>query len=215
MKKFLAITILSLVCSMLLAPGFAPIDIDSRAWLSLPAPDQAQIDIRIMELKRTLEKMVSLDCYKPDGKYTYCNISVWDAIDCRPGNWRGYGYMLHDLPLDVSMLFPTAGSIMMCSPSEGYRRAAFAEQRGRLESVSMYRAWELARVGEVVLIISARYNHVAICYPDSRPWCAERGVRVANVGKYNVITDIRHMKIFGKCWRDKEIKFYWIKRRNP
>ena len=153
MKKFLAITILSLVCSMLLAPGFAPIDIDSRAWLSLPAPDQAQIDIRIMELKRTLEKMVSLDCYKPDGKYTYCNISVWDAIDCRPGNWRGYGYMLHDLPLDVSMLFPTAGSIMMCSPSEGYRRAAFAEQRGRLESVSMYRAWELAIITSLSVIL--------------------------------------------------------------
>ena len=127
MKKFLAITILSLVCSMLLAPGFAPIDIDSRAWLSLPAPDQAQIDIRIMELKRTLEKMVSLDCYKPDGKYTYCNISVWDAIDCRPGNWRGYGYMLHGLPLDVSMLFPTAGSICFI---DGYFAVSTGSIRG-------------------------------------------------------------------------------------
>jgi hypothetical protein len=213
MKKFLAIIILSLICStMLPAPGFAPLDIDSRAWLSLPAPDQAQIDIRVMELKRTLEKMISIDCYKPDGKYTYCNIAAWDAIDCRQGNWHGYGYMLDDLPLDVSMLFPTAGSIMMCSPSEGYRRAMFAEQRGRLESVTMYRAWELAKIGEVVLIISARYNHVCICYPDSRPYIKERGVRVANVGKFNVITDISHRYIFGKSYLNPEIKFYHIKR---
>jgi hypothetical protein len=212
MKRIPLILALAFVAAMLPAPGWSPLIVDSRVWQRMPAPEQSQIDIRVLMLQRTLERMISLDCYRPDGKRTYCNIAAWDVIDDRPGNWRGYGYMLDDLPLDVSMLFPTAGSIMMCSPQEAYRRASFAEQRGQLELVSMYRAWELARVGEVVLILSARYNHVAIVYPDLRPWVAERGVRVANVGRFNVITDIRHKWVFGKCWRDKEIRMYWIKR---
>jgi hypothetical protein len=213
MKRIPLILALSLVCYILPAPGFAPPDIDSRVWQQLPVPEQAHVDIRVMMLRATLERMIELPCYKPDGKRTYCNIACFDCIDDRPGNWHGYGYMLADLPLDISMLFPTSGSIMMCSPSELYRRVSFAVQRGRLDRVAMYRAWALARAGEVVLIVSAKQNHVAICYPDARPWIPERGVRVANVGRYNAITDIRHPWIFGRGYLDREIMFVWLRYR--
>lgn len=213
MKRIPLILILALIAYILPAPGWLPLDIDSRVWQRLPVPEQAQVDIRVTMLQRTLERMTELDCYRPDGKRTFCNISVYDAIDDRPGGWHGYGYMLSDLQLDISMLFPTAGSIMMCSPSELYQRASFAVQRGALERVSMYCAWELAACGEVVLIVSARQNHVALVFPDARRWIEARGVRVANVGRYNCITDISHKKIFGKRYRDPEIMFVWLKRR--
>jgi hypothetical protein len=171
--------------------------------------DRGMIQWRVENLRATLKRMTELACYQPHGTWLYCNVAARDCMDDRshPGH-EGYGFMLGALHLDLSALYPDYWSIMHTPIREAYRRALIAVKLGRIERVSMRHGWELAQQGECVYVISERYNHECILYPDAR--C----VRIAQCGLCCGVFDIRHPAAFWMHYNDPEIMFLWIKRKS-
>jgi hypothetical protein len=201
------------------APTVNFISINSNTLQKVFSDNLTIINIHLFCLKDTLQKMIQIDDYKviyKNGKFyrSFCNVASRDALDNRDhSTWgRHYGFYLDDISLDISNVFPTAFSILRYSIHEAYIKVMQGIKNGKIESVNAKEAYELAKVGEVVWVISDKYNHEGIIYPDQRRWIPERGCRFAQCGKYNTIRDISHKYCFGKWWKDPEIKyihFYW------
>jgi hypothetical protein len=146
---------------------------------------------------------------------TFCNVALKDAIDNRPSKWFDgqYGFKLNELSLDLTAIWPTIRELWTYDIKTDYKAALKAIYQGRVKRVTLHEAYKLAKRGEVVIIISAKYGHEAAVYPDQRPWVEERGPTIAQAGKWNCITDCSHRWTFGKYWRDPEILFIHLERR--
>jgi hypothetical protein len=213
MKKLITISLTLCIALLCYAPTLLK-PIDSRGWSSPKPTEQTSEQINAHFLRQTLDELVKLDCYRPHGGFTYCNIGSKDALDNRPSPWgKHYGFMLSDLSLNLTPIWPTVHSMWSYSIKEDYQSAKRAILQGHIERVTCRQAFDLAKRGEVIFIISIKYNHEAIAYPDSRPWNEYRGCRIANVGKWNVITDMSHLWTFGKNWKDEEILYVHLTRR--
>lgn len=215
MKKVILILTLLTISFSAFAPESQPV-IDSHYWPPYRLPAQVTTDIRVFQLQMSLMRMVTIPCYHRQGKLTFCNVGARDLLDNRNHSYWGktYGFMLDDFALDLSPVFPTAFSILRLSIKDAYSAALKAVWQKRIERITCRQAYERARRGEIVWVISAKYNHEAIVYPDMRPWNDERGCRIAQCGYYNTIRDISHKFVFGKRWKDPEIMFIVFKRRS-
>jgi hypothetical protein len=167
-----------------------------------------------MMLRHTLERMISVDAYRPHDGYTYCNVGAKDCLDNRRSWYDGkYGGMLNDLSLNLIPIWPTICALWSYDIKADYRAALRAVHQGRVERVDCRGAYELAKRGEVVFVVSVKLNHECIVYPDFRPWNPDRGCTIAQCGTWRAITDISHKWAFGKQWRKADLLFVWIKSR--
>ncbi len=168
------------------------------------------------KLRKVLNKMVSLPDYQRKGEQTYCNVGARDVLDNREHSYWGntYGFRIDDLRLDISVIFPTSFSILRISIKEAYNIVVKAIWQKRIEQVNGEQAFYLAQKGEVIWIISAKYNHEAIVFPIEGIYDPEKGCMIAQCGYYNVVDWISSEKCFGlKKWKDKEILYIHVKRR--
>lgn len=218
MKKVFLIFLLLTFSILSYAPN-TQISINSHNWPTVISEDHTNPNVYFLRL--ALRKMVECPYYQPHDHLTFCNVSAKDCLDDRPSRWFDgqYGFMLSDLHLDLTAIWPTIREMWIYDIKADYRAALRAIYQGRVEAVDCREAYELAKQGEVVFVISTtifdRYElcHEAIVYPDMRPWNPDRGCTIAQCGRYCCITDISHRWTFGKYWRKINILFVWLRRR--
>ena len=171
--------------------------------------------VQVYHLQKVLNKMINIPDYKCRNGLTFCNVAARDTLDNRDHRYWGttYGFLIDDLQLDISMIFPNSFSILRISIKDAYNIVVRAIRQKRIESVSCEQAFYLAQKGEVVWIISAYRNHEAIVYPYYGEYDAEKGCKIAQAGYYNTIDWISSDKCFGKGWKSKEILFIHFKAR--
>jgi hypothetical protein len=189
--------LLSILSFPAFAPGVDPVSIETSA-----------LCVRARELRDNLRKYVSIPRYQRRGRRTFCNILAVDAIDSRDHSYwgNGYGFMIDDYSYDVSSVFPSAFSVLSMSIKEAYSRAVYAIARDQIKALTCREAFYSAQDGDLILIVSARWRHMAIVYPKEGEFPGW-GCTIAQAGYYNGIFWISGPKVFGRNWKSKEILF--------
>jgi hypothetical protein len=208
-KKLITKTILLAICLHLHAPGI-------NSWMRfaghhndtiITSDYRAQlIDLAHVELQERLSRAVKQSEYRRYRYWTYCNVFAADFLDNRPCWITGQGFLFSDYGYDVSKLYPIPYSVRNTRIEVAYARAL------SIKHLTGEQAFYEAQLGTVILVISRRYNHMAIVYPEYGRYPAN-GCLVAQAGWYNGIFRISDPEVFGKNWKDKEILYLMFKIR--
>lgn len=200
-SKLVLILTLSIICQNLFAP-------------SMPANNQIvtrEMCYKAEKLQHDLSLYVNL--YQRHGKQTYCNVLVTDVADSRDhSNWgHTYGFLIDDYSIDISVLYPTAFSTMMMPIHRVYDRAISAIKKQKLVRLTQEQAFYAAQKGEFVIIITKKYNHMAIVCPEKGIYNPSIGCTIAQAGYYNGIFKMSDYEAFDGNFKDDEILFILCK----
>lgn len=171
------------------------------------------------KLAGVLDRASQLKQYQPgyeswkDGTpKTFCNILARDVLEGdNPDAFDFYmGTLVDDYRYDVSAILPDTGSILNTPIPVIYDRAAQAARDGKITELTPAEAQAMANKGIPVWIVSKKYNHEAIVYPNlDEPFDPAKGVKIGQAGAFNVsdvyISDPRS---WGGWHTDPEIKYY-------
>lgn len=164
---------------------------------------------------------------------TYCNIFAYDLLDSRfaCGYYmstiiNGKSKALHSMGASISiydydircMLRDNKLHNLLCTPIEiAYANILLARGSDKLWLVTPEQAQSLANIGTPVLIISRKYNHIAVAAPpitthnaitiDDR-YNKYAGCYTANAGAHNDFMFMSDCRGFGTFdWQDTEILY--------
>lgn len=150
---------------------------------------------------------------------TSCNVFSRDTLDSRyqatKKSWAGgIGGLITEWNYDIRPINPT-GSIIDCILNTpipiAYRNLMAAALRKEVTDCTAEFAQMVANAGDLVHVISVKFNHEAIVIPDAdTPWNEKRGCKIANVGTHNGIMYMSDKRTFGAFWnwRKGDIKYY-------
>ena len=168
---------------------------------------------RVNLLKRVYVYGSQLEAYKAKNNLTFCNVMVKDIMDGRPHPiWKGYGFLVDDLPIDVSSVFPSVFDILSFTIKIDWQMADRAYRQGKIERLTPEQAQREANEGYVVWIISILWNHEALVFPDDNKYNEDKGPLIVQAGgkDCNGVMYITDKRAFG--WRyayyQDSIRFY-------
>jgi hypothetical protein len=168
-------------------------------------PQHSEESAKVFYIKYKLAEYVKFPAYKKRGRITFCNVFARDILDCRTKKRKTYCFYFNDFYYDISPVFPKLNSIYINIP-RAYKRANKAAAKNRIVLHSMRQAQRQANQGKLIWGISAKYNHEFIVFPGE--WSKEKGCWIAQAGDKNGIFRISDKAVFGKNWKDSEIRFY-------
>jgi hypothetical protein len=163
------------------------------------------------KLQHDLNLYVNL--YQRHGKQTYCNVLVTDVADSRNHDTWGhsYGFLIDDYSIDISAIYPTAFSTMMMPIHRVYDRAIAAIKKQSLTRLTQEQAFYAAQKGCFVILITKKYNHMAIVFPAKGIYNPSIGCTIAQAGYFNGIFQMSSYEAFEKNYQDDEILFILCK----
>ena len=192
---------------------FAPIYIDNKTYIFPDNIDNCKLNalqhMSAFCLQENLKRYVQMGIYKKCGKWSYCNVLAIDILDNRNHDFWGnqYGFLIDDYQYDISSIYKTAFSVLSVNIKTAYDRALKAIYNKKIKKLTQEQAYYEAQKGKVILIMSRKYNHMAIVFPEFKKYDSEKGVMVAQAGFYNGIFRISDYECFSYRWKDNEILF--------
>jgi hypothetical protein len=171
-------------------------------------------------LKAVLDKAVRLPQYQRgferwsnNQPKTYCNILALDVLDSSsPRKYLGTAIDAFRYDIRIALRGNDLENLLSTPLHESYTRIMQGVAQGRATDVSAREAQAFANSGRPVLVMSAKYDHMAIVYPDPMPWDDLRGPKIAQAGWYNGVFYISDFRSFGKLWGDPEIRYIVLPR---
>jgi hypothetical protein len=131
----------------------------------------------------------------PDGRpQTYCNMFAYAVA-------QRLGFDLSPLLRDGNM-----DNINYTTVEAAYNRAC-----KEAKSVSAKEAQAIANTGIMVVMWSAKIDHVAVICPDANKYDEQKGPLTVQAGWYNGEMYANDIKGFGGRWTDPEIKYFVLK----
>jgi hypothetical protein len=191
MKKIIFIPFLFIIALNLFAPGLEyPYSISKEIIIQSEEIrirelqfEQFCLDYRVNNLKKVYDRASSLPEYMAQNGLTFCNVMVKDTIDNRLHPlWQGYGFLIDDLPVDIQSVFPTSFNVLSYSIKTDWKKADRAYRLGKIERLNPEEAQREANKGFVVWVISERWNHEALVYPDQNKYDKELGPLIVQAG---------------------------------
>jgi hypothetical protein len=208
-RKWIFVPFILLISFLLFAPIFdnpsTVISTQSDNYVCNSALNIIQ-NIAAEKLQENLKKYVQIERYKRDNRFSYCNIFAIDILDNRCHTYWGnqYGFLIDDYQYDVSSIYKTAFSVLSVNIKTAYDKSLHSSKVKRL---TQEQAFYEAQKGKIILVISKRYNHMAIVFPEFGEYDKEKGVMIAQAGYFNGIFRISSYECFSYRWKNKEILF--------
>lgn len=173
-------------------------------------PQHAEKSAKAVYVKYKLTEYVKFPAYQKRHGITFCNVFARDILDYRTKDKKKYCFYFDDFMYDVTPVFPKKNSIYM-NIQRAYKRATKAAAQNLITLYTMKQAQIRANQGVLVWGISAKFNHEFLVCPGE--WSSTEGCLVAQAGQVNGIFRISDKAVFGKNWKDSEIRFYEFKEK--